>query len=317
MTQEGKAGEETEDTDSKEPASCCSKCVGRSFCSPNSGSCYDWQKKDYYKSCPVVPCEGSDCPLGMWSPTSAKSGTGRWCEIGKAPDAWVPLKSCPTGLASSSVKILTYNLFWWNLFGRRGGNGGSAGRLIANNGPYDIMGFQECDDVHRVLRDAGLSDSHSALVAGHATAIAYKKDTWQELSSGKQDVGEDNRHQYYGRRGVGWARLKHKDTGKVVFLVNHHGPLQVNTGGKCGGEATAYNMLKVIALHAGDGDTKILLGDLNADTNSATQRTLKGHMHQAARDWVDAIYASCPGTGSRNLGNGGSDHNAIEATFRI
>merc|ERR1719230_1112038 len=35
-------------------ASCCSKCAGRSFCSPGSGNCYDWQKKDYYKSCPVT-----------------------------------------------------------------------------------------------------------------------------------------------------------------------------------------------------------------------------------------------------------------------
>merc|ERR1712087_1083645 len=99
---------------------------------------------------------------------------------------------------------------------------------------------------------------------------------------------------------------------RQFFFLNHHGPLQVNTGGECGGEATAYNMLKVIGLHAQNSDVKILLGDLNADNNSATQKVLKRHLYQIARDWVDAIYSSCKSDSWKNLGNGGSDHNAIE-----
>jgi len=184
-------------------------------------------------------------------------------------------------------------------------------------GLFDIMGFQECDDVNRVLRDAGMEHTHVPITAGHAIAIAYKKDTWEVLASGDEDVAEDNRFQYYGRRGVSWARMRHQTTGKTVFVVNHHGPLQVNTGGKCGGEATAYNMLKVIGANAQSKDVKILLGDLNADANSATQRVLKSHLYQIATDWVDAIFSSCQSGSWRSLGKGGSDHNAIEADFRI
>lgn len=246
-----------------------------------------------------------------WQSSGQSVGSG-WCR-GEIPvQGWDLRGSCS---GETQVKVLSYNLFWWNLFGQRGGNGGSAGKLIQANGPFDIMGFQECDDVYRVLRDAGMEHTHTPITADHATAMAYKRDTWEELASGKEDVAEDNRFQYYGRRGVGWARLRHHVSGKIVFVLNHHGPLQVNTGGMCGGEATAYNMLKVIGLHAHTDDVKILVGDLNADGNSATQRTLKGHMHQVASDWVDAIYSSCESASFKNLGNGGSDHNAIEADF--
>lgn len=240
-------------------------------------------------------------------------GSG-WCR-GEVPlQGWDLRETCSGGL---QVKVLSYNLFWWNLFGQRGGNGGSASRLISDNGPFDIMGFQECDDVQRVLRDAGMEGTHTAIRAGHATSIAYRKDAWQELASGKEDVAEDNRFQYYGKRGVGWARLRHKQSGKTVFVVNHHGPLQVNTGGLCGGEATAYNMLKVIGLHSEADDLKILLGDLNADRTSTTQRTLVQYMHQVKTDWVDAIFSSCKAGSSATLGKGGSDHNAISAVFKF
>jgi len=215
------------------------------------------------------------------------------------------------------VKVLSYNLFWWNLFGRRNGNGGSAGKLIAANGPFDIMGFQECDDVRRVLGDAGMLSSHDYVVGGHATAIAYNKGTWELVASGRDDVAEDRPEQWYGRRGVGWVRLRHRTTDKTVFLVNHHGPLPVNTGGKCGGEATAYNMLRAIGLHAGAGDLKLLVGDLNADKNSVTQGALKRYMTGSAYHWVDAIYSSCSAESGRALGTGGSDHNAIEAVFEL
>jgi len=212
---------------------------------------------------------------------------------------------------------MSYNLKWWDLFDRRGGNGGSAGRLIARNGPFDIMGFQECDDVGRVLRDAGLTNSHRALNGGHATAIAYRTAAWEEVASGRENVAEDRPEQHFGRRGAGWARLRHRATGKVVFVMNHHGPLPVNTGGICGPEATAYNLLRLAGRRAAAGDVKLLLGDLNADRSSATQRALGRHLHRVAHNWVDAIFASCEGAGSRNLGRGGSDHNAIEAVLDV
>jgi len=213
------------------------------------------------------------------------------------------------------VRVLTYNLFWWNLFNRR--NGGDAGHLIAQNGPYDFMGFQECDDIHRVLRLAGLSSSYATVFGSNL--LAYKKDTWENVASNySADVGKDG--DWGGKRwmrSVHFARLRHKQTGKVVFLANLHGPLPVNSGGMCGEEATAYNVLRVIAQNAQPGDAKIFIGDLNADGDSTTQRTLGHYMHRVYSHWVDAIYSSCRGQGGKNLGSGGSDHDAIEATFEI
>merc|ERR1711874_3458 len=77
-----------------------------------------------------------------------------------------PLKTCPAAIGSSTVKILNYNLFWWNLFERRHGENGRAGRKIASTSQpeeYDFMGFQECKDVNRVMSDAkrhGLSGDY-------------------------------------------------------------------------------------------------------------------------------------------------------------
>jgi len=257
--------------------------------------------------------EGAEAQAWGWASSGTTVGNG-WCQAQVPAQGWTAKGSCSGGLR---IKVLTYNLFWWNLFGQRGGNGGSAGKLIAGAGNFDIMAFQECEDAGRVLNDAGLSGSHAVVVGGHATAIAYNKQSWSLLASGKEDVAEDEPEQWYGRRGVGWARLQHRASRKVVFLVNHHGPLRVNSGGVCGGQATAYNMLRVIGKRAGSGDVKLLMGDLNAEVNSATQGALLAHMYRVASDWVDAIFASCPAQGARRLGKGGSDHNAVEATFGI
>merc|ERR1719343_937583 len=103
--------------------------------------------------------------------------------------------------------------------------------MIANAGrdsAYDILGFQECDDGARILRDAGLSSTHSSINGGHATSIAYMTSRWRLLKHGHQDVAEDNPG-LWGRRVAAWARLERKSGGQVVFIMNHHGPLHVNS----------------------------------------------------------------------------------------
>jgi len=262
---------------------------------------------------PAPSAPGGGGGAGDWRPSGETLGSGH-CRAEVPHAGWQLRSTCGSG---PEVRVLSYNLFWWNLFIERGGNGRSAGRLIQANGPFDIMGFQECEDAPRVLRDAELGSSYVALPGRHATAIAYRAAAWEELSSGHEDVAEDRPEQYYGLRGAGWARLRHKQSGHTVFVMNHHGPLPVNTGGKCGGEATAYNLLRLAGRHAAPGDAVILLGDINADVNSATQQTLRERLHRLAHDWVDAVFASCPGLSSRNLGSGGSDHNAIEAVLRL
>jgi hypothetical protein len=179
------------------------------------------------------------------------------------------------------------------------------------------MGFQECDNVDRVLGDAGLRATHIGVQGGHALAIAYKKDTWEVLAYGQVQVAEDRPEQNYGRRGVQWSRLRHTPSGKVVFFLNHHGPLPINTGGICAGTATAANILKVVGQNMQLDDKTVILGDLNADGTSATQAKLQEHIDRVFEHWVDAIFYSCDAISSVNLGNGGSDHAALASIFPL
>lgn len=279
-----------------------------------------------------------------WNPTSATAGTGYWCEVGvPAPDFRLGTCAGP----EVEAKVLSYNQFWWRLYGEWGGADGSAGKLMRAHGPYDFMGFQECADVNRVLGDAGMSHSYTSFAGRNAVAIAWKSSDWENVTVGAVDVAEDGRHQYYGYREVVYARLRHKATGKMVFFINHHGPTPIQTaGGFCGPEATAYQILKVIAERAYDGDTVVLVGDFNArapqpefDTvaNTSTLSLLENHMNLLYRGSVfggiDNFYSNCATameTANLGLGDmdtlvwhrgqmvyGGSDHDALTVTMKL
>merc|ERR1712187_148167 len=105
---------------------------------------------------------------------------------------------------------------------------------------------------------------------------------------GKLASGEDKFAQDFGRfnyrRGAHWARLQERATGNIIFVMNHHGPLPVNSGGVCGGEAAAYNMLSVIKQHSEPGDALMFMVDSNADGGSKTVQTLKEYMHHVMSD---------------------------------
>jgi hypothetical protein len=256
------------------------------------------------------------------------------------------------------VKVLTYNLFWWYLFGRNNGvhypslpNGQkdwasgterSAGKLIKNSAfpEYDVMGFQECDIPHRILDDAmaeGLPSDYVPVTGGRALAIVYNQKKWSLLDSGVEDVGEDSRHQYYGKRAAQWVRLQQRVgnvTGnKTLLFVNHHGPLPVSAGGGCTGSATAFNILGLIAGHARPNDAVILVGDFNArdepdgridKLTAHINKIFSGTSHQChgshckSTTGVDHIFSNCAtDVNTTNLGSGGSDHDALSAVIRI
>jgi len=263
-------------------------------------------------------------------PSSGRTkAAGLWCAVNIPPDNWA-LKSCP-GTGSSTVKVLSYNLFWWNLFDRHGGGDRSAGKLIARTSGsegYDFMGFQECDDRSRVLGDArvsGLAGDYATLNGGRGIAMAYLKTRWTLLAHGTEDVGEDSRDQYYGKRSAMWARLQNHE-GKTVFFVNHHGPLKVSQGGGCTGSATALNIMRVIGDHAHNEDVIILVGDFNAGPHSSRIQELNRRLHRVhsgyAMGGVDHVFSNCPsGASGKTLGKGDghrkSDHDALSATIRI
>jgi len=246
-----------------------------------------------------------------------------WCLEGAvAPRLWNP----PSAGPAQNIKILTYNLFWWNLFNIRHGNGNSAGNLIKDNMamPFDVMGFQECEDPETVLKPVGLLDTYEVFLGEHAICMAYNKKAWKLIVNGTEDVAEDMPTKYYGKRGVQWMRLQSLKTDKKLFFMNHHGPLSVNSGGQCGGEATAFNLMQVMAKHAQVGDVLVLVGDFNANAASLTVQTLWNHMVQAfaGKSWggVDNIFTNVPMTNvveRKIMGDGGSDHDAIYTVVQV
>mmetsp|Transcript_113701 Transcript_113701/g.367369 ORF Transcript_113701/g.367369 Transcript_113701/m.367369 type:complete len:431 (-) Transcript_113701:243-1535(-) len=247
---------------------------------------------------------------------------------GELPRLW---KHAEGGGPPLEVRLLTYNLFWWNLFGVRKGNGGSASRLIAESGrsqPHDIMGFQECMDPQRVLSEAGLSQDYTIFSGDGsgtaATCMAFRNSSWLLLAHGSEYVAEDTKAQYFGKRAAQWMRLRHKASGRALFFMNHHGPLPINSGGRCGGVATAYNLLQLITWNAHRGDVVILVGDFNADASSSTIQHLEKRLHKSytgtADGGIDNVFSNLADgrvISRMNLGTGGSDHDALSVVLEL
>ena len=225
---------------------------------------------------------------------------------------------CSNNLNSDSNTIIvgTFNAFWWNLFGQR--HGGNFSKTIKNKGPFDLMGFQEMEDIRRVLNESG-NNCFDSEDGGHAIAIAWNSKKFEKLDSGKQDVAEDTKAQYYGTRSAQWIRLKVKNTEKTILFVNHHGPLPVDTGGKCGGTTTANNIIKLINEKKKSGDTVILVGDMNAGVNSSTVKEIQKNLKLVNNDWVDCIFVNKEtNTSNKDIIHGsGSDHRHLKIDLNI
>jgi len=259
------------------------------------------------------------CPIPCGVPLRPK-----WCEWPPAGSLVAPAEES----GSITIKALSYNLFWWNLYGVRRGSGDSAGHLIraetVEDGLFDVMGFQECENGVRVLEPVGLMDSYEVMQGMHAVCLAYRKGAWSLLSSGSEDVGEDMKSHYYGRRGVVWMRLVHNATGRKLLFANHHGPLEVNSGGDCGGDSIANNLIEVLRNSSEPGDAIILVGDFNANSASLTIQTLWSRMvllyGGGSFGGVDNIFGNMDSASvlsRKNLGSGGSDHDAISVTVSL
>eukprot|EP00421_Protoceratium_reticulatum_P061989 CAMPEP_0168501592 /NCGR_PEP_ID=MMETSP0228-20121227/74883_1 /TAXON_ID=133427 /ORGANISM="Protoceratium reticulatum, Strain CCCM 535 (=CCMP 1889)" /LENGTH=487 /DNA_ID=CAMNT_0008518549 /DNA_START=38 /DNA_END=1501 /DNA_ORIENTATION=+ len=206
------------------------------------------------------------------------------------------------------------------------GRGGSVGHLIRANmepEPFDVLGFQECEDPGRVMEPAGLQKEFTVFQGKHAICMGYRTEAWSLVVKGESDVAEDMPTEFYGSRGTQWMRLLHKKSGRGLFFVNHHGPLSVNSGGICGGRSTANNLMNVMSQNAQVGDMLVLVGDFNANAASETVQTLWPHLlhvyNSKSFGGVDNIFSNVHHTAvvsTKDLGSGGSDHHAIAAVMQ-
>ena len=79
------------------------------------------------------------------------------------------IEHCHANTNNETLIVGCHNLFWWNLFDKRGG--GNFCQVWNENGPYDIMMFQECDDINRILKDCGYCDWEGILVITQCSIV--------------------------------------------------------------------------------------------------------------------------------------------------
>jgi len=213
--------------------------------------------------------------------------------------------------------VVSQNLFWWNLFGNMGG--GNFFPVFRSHGPYDIFLFQECDDVSRI-RD-GLGYEGMSIIQGNFALAIMHSSRFTEIDHGTEVVGEDHRNQYYGERGLLWARLKDSLTGKVIFVATHHGPLPIDSGGRFGGTDVANRIVQAVYMRKGSSDEVIVGGDFNAGVSSETiEQLLEEGFQLHASDWVDhmiTIGQSLDNSETDIIHGTGSDHRGIKTTWSM
>merc|ERR1719343_63714 len=180
-----------------------------------------------------------------------------------------------------------------------------------------MIGFQECEDVGRALRDSGLHNFDSyqgpSKPANNPAPLAWNRDLFSTVGGpGNKWVASDQ----YGGRYLTWVRLKHKASGVNIFFANTHGPL-----GNCG-NTLGRNWVAGINDNKVEGDIVFVTGDFNCGSGSQAMNAIKGALiNDHVNDIDGGIDQILTDLGARESGgsvNGWpSDHPMIKGTFRV
>ncbi|CAE7207612.1 unnamed protein product [Symbiodinium natans] len=223
-------------------------------------------------------------------------------------------------------QVASYNLYWWCIsdeFGTCPQWAGGSGfqpifSRIQENAPLDLIGFQECSDIGRVIWGAGLGSTFDFFTPppGNDAPMAWQKSKFFAVDGpATMWIARD----MYGDRNMNWVRLKVIGSGATIFFANTHGPLGQCWGGP--GFALADSIIKAVYSHKQPQDQMVFTGDFNCDGNSDTIKKLAQVFELAATDnsfgGADHIFSNwgmkVVWTGSNN--GWPSDHQLLKAVL--
>jgi len=287
---------------------CCDACKALPGCRAWT---WDWKRTGlcYLKSGCKNPRPGAD---------GVDSGYGGPEPSPPAP----PVPPSPPSPSPFQVQVISYNLYWWCVSDEYGNcpqfkNGRGFGMLydtIKRNGPVDLIGLQECDNVAQILGGSSMASSFSYYAAPGDGPMAWNNQKFFKIGGpGQVWVANDQ----YGSRFMNWVRLQVQGSSQTIFFANSHGPLN-GCGPDLGGRYLAG-----INANKQPGDTVILTGDFNCGSNTAAIGTIASVLQNDATGdsygGADHIFSSrgVQVQWQGHVNGGPSDHSLLKAVLGL
>lgn len=179
--------------------------------------------------------------------------------------------------------MLSYNLEWHKTQG-----GQSIVETINANGPFDLLGMQECENIdvfiNQIATDKGTGHYQTYQVTpGPGTyqnkpnqgdiCVAWNTDIFEEVSRGQFGVGGDS----WATRMMQWVYLNIKGTSRNLLFANTHGPVSQCIGKYEQWSSVADNYIKYSKGQMKPGDHLFFTGDFNCGATPIAKNDPSGH----------------------------------------
>ena len=207
--------------------------------------------------------------------------------------------------------------------------------VVRNHQP-DIVGMQEVLNGQRAALLRALPEYESigkgrfdGALRGEFSPIMYRKERFEVLEHGQfwlSDTPDVPGSKSWGNaitRICTWARLRDRETSRVVYFYNTH----LDHRSPPSQQRSAELIAQRIEQHANKTDPVILVGDFNAAEDTSTIRYLKGEIDRAyettedpppspkLRDTFRVLHPDATNVGTFNGFRGASDRGKIDHVF--